>query len=151
LATPPFQRSPRQSAFLRFVVEKALAGEADQIKEYEIAVQVYGRSPDHSTRVDPIVRVEAARLRSKLLEYYAGAGAGELMRISLPKGSYVPEFTLAEAGPAALSAPPERQRVSFRLPGAVLAVIAAAFAIWAVTMRSNGSPAIAPGSKIPAS
>jgi hypothetical protein len=95
LASPLFERSPRQSSFLRFVVEKVLAGEEEQIKEYEIAVNVYGRRTDHSTRADPIVRVEAARLRSKLLEYYSTEGRQEEFRIELPKGTYVPEFVAA--------------------------------------------------------
>jgi hypothetical protein len=75
LASPLFDRSQRQSAFLRFVVEKTLEGRKDDIKEYEVAVQVYERRVDHSTRADPIVRVEASRLRAKLLEYYSGDGS----------------------------------------------------------------------------
>lgn len=103
LASPLFARSPRQSSFLRFVVEKALAGEQEQIKEYEIAVNVYGRRRDHSNQADPIVRVEASRLRSKLLEYYSTEGRHEEFRIELPKGTYVPEFVAVPAGAPAES------------------------------------------------
>src|SRR5215471_20741562 len=88
LASPTFERSPRQSDFLRFVVGKVLSGEQDQIKEYEIAVQVYDRRATHSNRADPIVRVEATRLRARLADYYAAEGASEPLRIELPKGSY---------------------------------------------------------------
>src|SRR5260370_40722604 len=91
LASPLFVRSPRQSGFLRFVVEKVLAGEPEQIKEYEIAVHVHGRRADHSNQTDPIVRVGAARLRSKLQQDYATDGLREGMRIELPKGGCVPE------------------------------------------------------------
>ena len=84
LASPLFDRSQRQSAFLRFVVEKTIEGRKEDIKEYEIAVQVYERRVDHSTRTDPIVRVEASRLRAKLLEYYSGEGREESIRIELP-------------------------------------------------------------------
>ncbi len=148
LASPLFERSPRQSSFLRFVVEKVLAGEASEIKEYEIAVNVYGRRADHSTRVDPIVRVEAARLRSKLLEYYAAEGRNEPLRIELPKGAYVPEFVGAEI--PALAPPALPSRRIWWLTG-IAGVAAAAWLIVIFARSTAGSPMIPPHSKIPSS
>src|SRR5258708_11723523 len=164
LASPLFVRSPRQSGFLRFVVEKVLAGEPEQIKEYEIAVHVYGRRADHSTQTDPIVRVEAARLRSKLQQYYATDGLREEFRIELPKGAYVPEFVPA-SGPMAITGEetPPIDRVG--VPGetsqplplkslhpiwwgvAAIAIVAAGSA-WMVSNRVTRSPLVPPHTKI---
>src|SRR5262245_21738974 len=80
------------SAFLRYVVERALAGEADQIKEYSIGVDVFGRNGDYDPRLDSIVRVEARRLRAKVDDYYAARGSADPVIIRLRRGSYVPTF-----------------------------------------------------------
>lgn len=80
------------SDFLRFVVEQTLQGKSDQLKQTVIGVAVFGREPDYDPRVDPVVRVEARRLRAKLQEYYAGSGAADPIRIELPKGAYQPQF-----------------------------------------------------------
>lgn len=105
LASPLFAKAPRQSAFLRFIVENTLDGNADALKEYQIGLLVYERGPSYETRNDPIVRVEAARLRSKLREYYDTIGMQDPVRIELPKGAYVPVFTLTESAAPAISAP----------------------------------------------
>jgi serine/threonine-protein kinase len=76
--------------FLRFVVEKTLAGQQDAIKEYTIAVEVCGRGTGFDARVDPIVRVDANRLRSRLDAYYRVEGRQDPIRIEMQKGSYVP-------------------------------------------------------------
>src|SRR5258708_34664265 len=86
--------------FLRYIVEETLAGRAGHIKEYAIGVEVYGRGTNFNPKIDAIVRVEAGRLRAKLMEYYAGGGSGDPVRIELPKGSYVPVFRM-RSGPAA--------------------------------------------------
>ena len=86
----PFENSERLCRFLRFVVKKTLDGEAADIKEYLIALEVYGRGPSYDPKVDSIVRVEASRLRTKLREYYETDGRDDEVRIDLPKGSYVP-------------------------------------------------------------
>ena len=83
-----FEHANRASDFLRFVVGKTLAGEADQLKGYAIAIQVFGRPRDFNAKSDPLVRVEALRLRQRLTEYYAGEGSGDLVRLELPRGSY---------------------------------------------------------------
>src|SRR5690348_2827400 len=74
LSSKLFAQSARMSRFLRFTVEHTLAGKADELKEYLIGVEVFDRSPSYDPRVDPIVRVEARRLRSKLQSYYQMEG-----------------------------------------------------------------------------
>jgi adenylate cyclase len=90
LASPGFTRNERLGRFLRFVVEQHLAGRDDEIKEYVVAVEVFGRSPDHDPKQDSIVRTEASRLRARLSEYYLGDGKDDPLIIELPKGRYVP-------------------------------------------------------------
>src|SRR5262245_57034998 len=72
LGTELFARSSRLSSFLKFIVEKTLAGEGECLKEHVIAVELYGKTTDFNTAEDPIVRVDARRLRDRLREYYAG-------------------------------------------------------------------------------
>jgi TolB-like protein len=103
LASPGFVNADRLSRFLRFVVERTLAGEGDQLKEYRLGTDVFDRSADYDPRLDSIVRVEARRLRSKLHEYYAGAGHGDPIVIGVDKGSYVARF---DPAPPAAAAPP---------------------------------------------
>jgi Tol biopolymer transport system component len=91
LASDLFSRSERLSAFLKFVVEQTLDGHGDQLKEQVLATELYGKGMDFSTAADPIVRVDARRLRDKLREYYASAPHHALV-ISIPKGSYTPAF-----------------------------------------------------------
>src|SRR5690348_6460378 len=69
LASPTFADAERARKFLQFIVENALAGRGKEIKESVIAVEAFGRSPQFDPRSDPIVRVEAGRLRTKLLSY----------------------------------------------------------------------------------
>ncbi|WP_046866415.1 tetratricopeptide repeat protein [Microvirga massiliensis] len=97
-----FRNTPQLVSFLTFVVERSLAGEAQEIKGYTIATRALGRPPDFDPQTDPIVRVEAGRLRRALDLYYAGSGKGDPVRIRIPRGSYVPRFERAEEA----SAPP---------------------------------------------
>jgi Tol biopolymer transport system component len=78
--------------FLRFVVENSLCA-GDPLKETVIGVEVFGRAPGYDPSLEPIVRVEARRLRDKLEQYYAGQGANDSVRITLPKGGYTPAFS----------------------------------------------------------
>src|SRR5262245_28650625 len=91
LGTELFARSARLSSFLKFIVEKTLAGDGDSLKEHVIAVELYGKAVDFNTAEDPIVRIDARRLRDRLREYYATA-LDEDVPISVPKGSYTPVF-----------------------------------------------------------
>jgi len=89
-ASEIFASADRLRRFLRFAVEAKLAGQESQIKEYVIGREVYDRDEQYDPRIDPIVRVEARRLRAKLEKYYQGEGLTDPIRIDLPKGSYVP-------------------------------------------------------------
>ena len=88
LASRCFEQAARSSSFLRFVVEQTLAGQGERLKGYTIAVEVFGRPPDFDAQTDPLVRVEAGRLRRRLIEYYADEGRDDPVRLELPRGSY---------------------------------------------------------------
>lgn len=91
-------RSPQLAELLRYVVERTLSGESASIKAYSIAVDVFDRPQDFDPQSDPIVRVQARRLRTLLEQYYEGGGATADVQIHLPLGRYVPEFrTIAAA------------------------------------------------------
>ncbi|TYC67714.1 hypothetical protein FMN63_16830 [Stappia sp. BW2] len=96
LNSPEFQSAPQLRAFLGFVVHATLNRQQEKIKGYTIAVEALGRPEDFNPVTDPIVRVEAARLRRRLEKYYAGSGADVAVRITIPKGSYAPEFHSAK-------------------------------------------------------
>jgi hypothetical protein len=92
LESRAFQGAETLKSFLRFVVKKSLEGLEGDLKEYTIAMEVFGRSENYDPRIDSLVRVQATRLRSKLEEYYASEGNGNKILIELPKGHYVPAF-----------------------------------------------------------
>lgn len=92
LAWPEIARSPQLGKFLDYIVRRTLDGDEQSIKAYSIAVDVLGRGEDFDPQSDPIVRVQARRLRGLLDEYYRTAGAAESPQILLPVGRYVPEF-----------------------------------------------------------
>src|SRR5437763_7725530 len=107
-ASEEFRASPQLVAFLRYVVEATLRGRQDRIKGYTIAVEALGRSDDFDPQDDPIVRVEAKRLRRAIHRYYENGGKHDPLRIDLPVGSYVPAFRCARPSPLAA-----RQRAPF--------------------------------------
>ncbi len=92
IASSAFDVSRRNRAFLRFIVEETLAGRGDRIKAYTIGTSVLQRDETFDPQADPIVRIEASRLRRSLERYYLIAGQGDLIRIEIPKGAYVPTF-----------------------------------------------------------
>lgn len=92
LDSQTFRGAERSKALLRFVVEEAVQGRADRLKDYVLGSEALGRGDGFDPRVDPIARVEASRLRSRLEVYYATEGASDPVRISLPKGGYAPVF-----------------------------------------------------------
>ncbi len=98
---PGLARSPQLAKFLNYIVMSKLDGDEANIKAYTIAVDVFGRPPDFDPQQDPIVRVQARRLRALLGEYYQTAGATSPVRITLPTGRYVPEFLPGDHGPVA--------------------------------------------------
>ena len=92
VASDLFSRSDRLCRFLSFSVEQALRGESDRVKEYVVGVEAFGRGPSFDPRVDPVVRVEARRLRDRLKSWYEGGGRDAKIRIELPRGGYAAVF-----------------------------------------------------------
>ena len=92
LTSPQFVNSPNLRDFLSFIVEKTLAGEAAGIKGYTVATQVLGRKANFDPNLDPIVRIQAGRLRRALEQYYVVEGKSDAVVIEVHTGSYVPVF-----------------------------------------------------------
>jgi tetratricopeptide (TPR) repeat protein len=90
LASGDFDASPRSRSFIRFIVEETLAGRQDGLTQAAIATRVFGRRGDFDPTIDPIVRIQAGRLRRSLERYYLLGGADDPVRIELPRGTYVP-------------------------------------------------------------
>jgi hypothetical protein len=93
LNSPQFRNSKRYPALLEYVVRNTLAGRADELKERTLGVEVFNRPPTYDTNADTIVRYTAGEVRKRLLLYYSDSGQNSSLRISLPAGSYVPEFS----------------------------------------------------------
>jgi len=108
-----FRRSPGLQNFLTYLVESALRKDDGALKESVIGVEVFHRAPGYDTKADPIVRVQANRLRTKLERYYATEGAQDLFCISLPSGAYVPviERRAFDPKPVAGSTPAKPTRL----------------------------------------
>ena len=159
LASKGFVNAGRVSKLLRYVVEKTLAGETDQLKEYSVGIEVFERDDKYDPRLDSIVRVEAGRLRTKLDEYYnglptvahgakAGEGAASPVRISLPRGGYSAQFTplsppaVVAATPSVRSAP--RQSRAMAPLVAVLLVAIGALVFWLGSRDRSARPDLRP-------
>jgi adenylate cyclase len=97
LSSSKFQASRKQQKFLSYVVEETLQGRSADLKAYTIALNVYGRDESFDPQTDPIVRVEAGRLRRALDQYYATEGKRDELIIHIPKGGYRPIFIRSEA------------------------------------------------------
>jgi hypothetical protein len=87
LASPVFAKSPRMSRFLKFVVEETIEGRSERIKEYVIALEVFGKDEKYDSQTDSTVRTEASKLRSRLGRYYESEGRDDGVLISIPKGA----------------------------------------------------------------
>jgi len=120
LKSPIFARSKELCRFLQFAVEQRLRNRSVRLKEYLIGVTVFGRGESFNPGTDPIVRVQARRLRSKLSLYYETEGREDGVVIELPSGSYVPVFRLRSASTPELGrpddTPSERRRSVVVLP-----------------------------------
>jgi hypothetical protein len=99
LQSHSFARSPGLSRLLSYLCDKALAGEGSQIKEYSVALEVFGRQDSFDQDSDSIVRVQANRLRKRLAEYYSGDGKGHKIQVTIPIGQYVPVFEDCQHAP----------------------------------------------------
>jgi len=87
-----FKASQRSGQFLKYIVDQAIGGHFDSLKERIIGVELFGRSPTYDTGEDAIVRVTASDVRKRLLQHYGKDGAASEFRISLPLGAYIPEI-----------------------------------------------------------
>jgi hypothetical protein len=108
LQNPYFSHSRRFPTFLRFVVRHTLSGQTDLVKERTLGIEIFGRTADYDTSSDPIVRVTAAEIRKRIAQYYQEPGHDVEIRVSLPPGSYVPQFHLPQRRaiiPAAVATP----------------------------------------------
>jgi hypothetical protein len=92
LGNPHFSHSRRFPSFLRFVIDQTLAGQTELLKERTLGIEIFGRDADYDTSSDPIVRVTAAEIRKRIAQYYQEPGHEGELRLSLPPGSYVPQF-----------------------------------------------------------
>lgn len=106
LAGDAFTDSERMRRFLLLVVEEKPKNSPGRLKEFVIGVEVFDKKPPYDPRLDPIVRVEARRLRVKLREYYETQGRIDNILIDLPKGSYSPTFSLRSASAAPIAPEP---------------------------------------------
>jgi len=124
LCSQTLSGSDQLKRLLRLVVERTLDGQPELLKEYSLGLDVFQRPPDYDPKVDPIVRVQAGRLRSKLIEYYASEGAHDSLVIRIPKGAYVPVFGARDSAAPAPDMKSRRQRVWLAAAGlAVLVVV----------------------------
>lgn len=114
LANADFVATDRLRSFLRFVVEETLAGRADRLKGYTIALEVLRRDATFDPQNDPVVRMEAGKLRRRLERYYLGAGRDDPIRIEIPKGTYVPTFVFHRDVGGVGQAPSDRVPLSRR-------------------------------------
>jgi hypothetical protein len=103
LQNPHFHKSKRFPVFLKFVVTEALAGRADNLKERTLGIEVFGKDPGYDTTDDPIVRVTAGEIRKRIAQYYQEPGHEHEIRVLLPPGSYVPQFSFPEDAKAVAS------------------------------------------------
>ena len=98
LNSGPFHQSQRRQRFLEYLVNETLAGRSDRLKGYNIALEVFDRPETFDPIFDPVVRIEAGRLREKLREYYETDGQSDPIRIDLPKGTYTPQIEFRHEG-----------------------------------------------------
>ncbi len=101
LASKEFIHSDSLRRFLSYTVEKAMEGEPGCLKESVLGTTLFGRGDAFDPRLDPIVRVQAGKLRTRLQQYYEGEGRSDALVIEFPKGGYVPVFHARENGAAA--------------------------------------------------
>jgi TolB-like protein/cytochrome c-type biogenesis protein CcmH/NrfG len=133
LASDEFNVPNRVRQFLSYIVEQTLTGRSDRIKAYSVAVEVFGRDENSDIHNDPVVRIEAGRLRRGLERYYLLAGKSDPVLIEVPKGSYVPHFRWrsspsdlwdkVSAQPSAQTAPLQRGKWRARRPWLVAAAL----------------------------
>ncbi len=163
LASEVFSRAPSLGQFLKYICRKALDGQAEHIKEYNVAVEAFGRHPDFDQKEDAIVRVEAHRLRKRLKHYYETEGAGHAVQIMVPPGQYVPVFVdrrhrevevLPPVSPVPIEIPlpvSRKPRRRGRLLAAAIMLVTASTALLGLLFRRPETAPAEPAVGIPAS
>jgi hypothetical protein len=155
LANSHFSNSRRFPAFLRFIVSATINGQADLLKERTLGIEVFGKDADYDTAADPIVRVTAGEIRKRIAQYYQELGHQDELKLSLPPGSYVPQFHFPRTLPAesrdvgtpvapvataqTQSSHPKAGRYQWIFAAVILIAllaIATAFLIWRQSQRS---------------
>jgi TolB-like protein len=146
LASRSFVTATRARRFLTYIVDQTLAGRNDAIKELVLGIEVFDRAGDFDPKVDPIVRVEAGKLRKRLDDYYADEGAAAPLRIAVPKGTYVPLFQVRSHETQVEKTVPRLHRLRFAA-GVFVALLLAVSAWWGVrhlrTADTQSIPSIA--------
>jgi eukaryotic-like serine/threonine-protein kinase len=144
LASPAFASPERLRRFLRYLVERALAGQAGELKEYAIGLDVFDRDASYDPRVDSTVRVHAGKLRDRLREYYLSAGKESPVRIDIPKGTYAPVFAFpGTPKPPETRGPVPRRALLLAAVGAAIVGIVGG-AIWQATRTATAPPVFSP-------
>ena len=156
LDSPEFVVPDRARRFLSYVVDEALCGRADRIKAFSIATDVLGRDSSFDGSTDPVVRIEAGRVRRALEHYYLTAGADDPVVITIPKGGYVPSFTRRQEGGTVVE-PAEATDIARRLPdgrwrprlggaeATLLLALVAAIGLMAYVIFFRAAPPAEPG------
>ena len=149
LASEALATAARLRRFLRFIVERTLDGEGQQLKEYAVGIEVFERDEQYDPRIDSIVRVEAGRLRARLLEYYSQAGSDDTIIVRIPRGGYVPVFErrsqpeLSSPASNGSAAQPRTPRFRARSRWAVAGALAVSMLLIVVTLWPRAESASA--------
>jgi adenylate cyclase len=130
LNSGPFHQSQRRQRFLEYLVNETLAGRGERLKGYNIAIEVFDRAETFDPLVHPLVRIEAARLREKLREYYGTEGQSDAIHIDLPKGTYAPLIEFREGEQQVKSVSKRRMRWQTTVPVLALILILGAIGAW---------------------
>jgi adenylate cyclase len=143
LASEAFANAGRHRRLLEYVVSRTLANEGSQLKEYVVATEVFERPDTYDPRLDTIVRVEMRRLRARLESYYRGPGVADPILITIPRGSYVPDFSRRAASPLPDEPEPPTTPHGYRRPVvwagvASLVLLSVLLAAW--HLRPDGAP-----------
>ena len=130
LNSGPFHQSQRRQRFLEYLVNETLAGRGERLKAYNVALEVFERPETFDPVIDPLVRIEAARLREKLREYYGTDGQDDVIHIDLPKGTYAPLIEFQEGGQQVKIVSKRRLPWQIILPALALILALGAFGTW---------------------
>ena len=136
--------SEGQRRLLSYLAEKSLAGEADDLKEYAIGLDAFGKPPSYDPRQESVVRMQVARLRQKLTDYYRTEGVDDPILVDLPKGGFKVSFVTRAPVPCAPPAPARRWRLREIATACSLALIVIASAIYFSTRPVRAGLEVAP-------